>query len=131
MVDYSRSGLHHDTERISQWAVTVKDDEGFVIDLVDRPPPGEIRRLQKTQGRVGVSMNLWKFSYNHILPFLESVPLHPVRQEKELNAAVKMMVLQRPRSLYAIPLSEHVVDLTSKADIPVVEEYVRKEFPNL
>jgi len=55
--------------------------------------------------------------------------LHPIRQEKELPAAVKMMIADHPRSVFTVPLSEHVIDLTSQSDIPAVQEYLEKEFP--
>jgi glucose-1-phosphate adenylyltransferase len=74
-------------------------------------------------------MNIFRFSYDRILPYLESVPLHPVRHEKELPAAVKMMIAEYPRSVFALPLAEHVIDLTSQSDIPTVKEYLAKEFP--
>jgi hypothetical protein len=68
-------------------------------------------------------MNAWRFSFDLMLPCLETVPLNPVRQEKELPTAVKMMVDRRPRCVFTIPLSEHVPDLTSPADIMrVIEE---------
>lgn len=65
-----------------------------------------------------------------IFPFLENVPMHPVRQEKELPLAVKLMIEKYPRSMYTIPLAEHVIDLTSQSDIFNVREYLKKEFPN-
>jgi hypothetical protein len=54
-----------------------------------------------------------------------------VREEKELPVAVRMMVAQHPQAVYAIPLAEHVIDLTSPADIPAVRDYLLKEFPHL
>jgi len=53
---------------------------------------------------------------------LEAVPLDPVRREKELPAAVKMMIGLHPRCVFAIPRSEHVPDLTSPEDIRRVRE---------
>lgn len=131
LIDYERSGLQYGNERIAQWAVTIRDGEGFLTDIIEKPSESEILRLNETQGNVGVSMNVWRFSYDDILPYLEAVPLHPVRKEKDLNAAVKMMVTHRRHCLYAIALSEHVIDLTSRVDIPAVDKYVREQFPNL
>ncbi|HLF13940.1 MAG TPA: nucleotidyltransferase, partial [Bacteroidota bacterium] len=75
-------------------------------------------------GRIGVSMNIFRFSCDDILPYLESVPLHPARNEKELPVAVRMMASERPGSVYSIPLSECVPDLTQIADIPEVRNYL-------
>ncbi|MEK7669945.1 MAG: nucleotidyltransferase, partial [Bacteroidota bacterium] len=90
----------------------------------------EMNRARDAKGRIGVSMNIWRFTYSDILPFLEKIPLHPVRKEKELSVAVKMMITRHPRSVFAIPLSEDVVDLTSLDDIPAVKQYIQKEFPH-
>ncbi|MEK9137843.1 MAG: hypothetical protein AAB393_12030 [Bacteroidota bacterium] len=98
-------------------------------DIVEKPSPEEIGNVAEATGRIGVSMNIFRFSYDRILPYLESVPLHPVRQEKELPVAVKMMAAEHPRSVFTIPLSEHVIDLTSQSDIPAVKAYLAKEFP--
>jgi hypothetical protein len=62
-------------------------------------------------------MNMFRFSYDLLLPCVERVPMNPVRQEKELPEAVRMMLADRPRSMFTIPLSEHVPDLTSPSDI--------------
>ena len=117
MIDYDRSALQFEPERIEKFAVIQKDEEGFLVDVIEKPSPEEIARASDARGRVGVSMNCFRFSYDRVYPFVESVPLNPVRQEKELPAAVMMMVGLHPRSMFTIPLSEHVPDLTSPADI--------------
>ena len=131
LIDYDRAALQFDQDRIAQFAVIKKDEAGFLRDIIEKPSLEEIDSVANGQGRVGVSMNIFRFSYDCILPFLESVPLHPVRQEKELSIAVKMMVAERPRSMFTIPLSEHVVDLTSQGDIPVVRAYLHEHFASL
>ena len=76
-------------------------------------------------------MNIWMFSYDIILPCLESVELHPVRKEKEIPAAVKNMIKDNPEAMYAYPLSEHVPDLTSGDDIVSVKKYIDTEFNDI
>jgi glucose-1-phosphate adenylyltransferase len=117
MIDYDRSALQFEPERIEKFAVIQKDEEGFLVDVIEKPSHEEIARASDARGRVGVSMNCFRFSYDMIYPFVENVPLNPVRQEKELPAAVMMMIRRHPRSMFTIPLSEHVPDLTSPADI--------------
>ncbi len=117
LVDYDRSALRFGGERISKFAVIKKDAEGFLQDILEKPSPETIAAAADKRGRIGVSMNLFRFSYDFIYPVLERVPLDPARQEKELPTAVRMMLVARPRSMYAIPVSEHVPDLTSPADI--------------
>jgi len=129
LIDYDRSFLRFDQSRIEQFSVILKDNDRFLLDIIEKPSPAEIETAKETNGRIGVSMNIFKLSYDMIVPFLESIPLHPVRQEKELPIAVKNMAQKNPRSTFTIPLSEHVIDLTNQSDIPFVQNYLKKEFP--
>lgn len=128
MIDYDRAALQFPSERIAKFAVIAKDAEGFLVDIVEKPSPEEMARAADGNGRIGVSMNIFRLSYDGIFTCLENVPLHPVRQEKELPAAVKMLVEQNPHAVFAIPLAEHVPDLTTQSDILPVKEYLQKEF---
>ncbi|MDI6767418.1 MAG: sugar phosphate nucleotidyltransferase [Bacteroidota bacterium] len=130
MIDYDRSALQFEPQRFEQFSVIKKDGDGFLLNIIEKPSFSDIETAKDASGRIGVSMNIFHFSYDMIFPFLESVPLHPLRQEKELPHAVKMMVAKYPRSMFTIPLSEHVIDLTSQGDIPEVREYLMKEFPD-
>ena len=129
LIDYDRSALKFSVDRISKFAVLAKDPGGFLTSIVEKPSEEEILRYQGADGRIGVSMNLFRFSYDMVLPFLETAPLHPVRQEKEIPTAVTMMVKAHPLSMFTIPLAEHVIDLTSGSDIPEVKEFLQREFP--
>ncbi len=117
MIDYDRSALRFPAERIAAFAVIAKDADGFLVDILEKPSPAEIAKAADAAGRIGVSMNMFRFSYDLLLPCVERVPMNPVRQEKELPEAVRMMLADRPRSMFTIPLSEHVPDLTSPSDI--------------
>jgi len=130
MIDYDRAALQFDTARIEAYSVIRKNNEGYLLDITEKPSRREIDRAKDRNGRIGVSMNIFKFSYEMILPILKIVPLHEFRQEKELPAAVKIFNCEHPESLYVIPLAEHVIDLTSQSDIIDVREYLEKEFPN-
>ena len=130
MIGYNRSTLQFNRARIEAFSVIRKDTDGFLIDISEKPSPREIEKAKDANGRIGVSMNIFRFSYDKIFPLLESVPLHPVRQEKELPHAVQMMVAKHPRSMFTIHLSEHVIDLTSQGDIPEVKEYLKREYPD-
>lgn len=130
MIDYDRSALQFEPHRFEQFSVIKKDNDGFLLDIIEKPSISDIENAKDANGRIGVSMNIFRFTYDRIFPFLESVPLHPVRQEKELPHAVKMMIAKYLRSMFTISLSEHVIDLTSQRDIPDVKKYLRKEFPS-
>ena len=126
--DYDRSALQFESSRIAGFAVTKKDEESYLVDIIEKPGLDQIQEVADRNGRIGVSMNLYRLYYDMILPYLENAPMHPVRQEKELPAAVAAMARDFPKSVYAYPLHEHVPDLTSRGDIDVVKEYLRKEF---
>jgi glucose-1-phosphate adenylyltransferase len=131
MIDYDRGALQYPEHRISKFSVIMKDHDGFLTDIIEKPEAIDLERARDAHGRIGVSMNLWRFSYDQILPYLEAIPLHPVREEKELPLAVRMMVAQHPKAVFTIPIAEHVIDLTSPGDIHTVHEYLVSQFPEL
>jgi glucose-1-phosphate adenylyltransferase len=130
MIDYDCDGLEVEKERIEKFAVTKKDDESFLIDIIEKPSVEEVENVKSNDGFIGISMNLFRFDYDMIFPFLETVPLHPIRREKELPAAIKMMIAKNPKSLFCYPLREHVPDLTSKNDILTVKKYLEMHYHN-
>jgi len=130
LIDYDRDALGFDASRIGQFAVIEKTREGYLSAIIEKPTPADIERVRDEAGRVGVSMNIFRFSYDDLSGVLDEVPLHPVRQEKELPAAVALLVRRDPRAMFAIPLSEYVPDLTGRSDITVVREYLREHCPS-
>jgi NDP-sugar pyrophosphorylase family protein len=127
-IDYDRSSLEFDLSRIERFAVTTKNENGFLIDITEKPSPEIIESVKSISGFIGVSMNIFSFSYDVIIPILEKVPLHPERKEKELPEAVKILANEIKESVYGYPLSEHVPDLTSKEDIIQVKKYLEKNY---
>ena len=125
LIDYDRDALRYEQSKIGQFAVLEKDPDGYVRCILEKPSPEEMRSVRDGTGRVGVSMNIFRFSYDTVLGFLEEVPLHPVRQEKELPSAVALMIGRDPHAVFAIPASEYVPDLTARGDIGIVSEYLR------
>jgi dTDP-glucose pyrophosphorylase len=123
MIAFDRQGLGIPEKRISGYGIVKKDEKGFVINLIEKPPLSEISTHHTSNS--GVNMNLYHFDYDLILPFLQACPLNETRNEKELTTAVKNMVLKNPRSLYAISLSDPVLDLTFKTDISAVNERMK------
>jgi len=128
LIDYDRSGLEFDQNRIAQFGITRKDKNGFLLEIVEKPSLDELDRLRGADGTLRVSMNIFRLKYDMILGPLRECPLNPVRQEKELVTAVTKMVAQHPASLKAIPLKEHVPDLTYKEDITTMTEFLRKHY---
>ena len=128
MADYDRSFLQFSKDRIEKFAVTIKDDKNYLIDIIEKPSSMQVETIENKTGMVGVSMNLFRFDYNRIFPFLERTPLHPERDEKELPATVLKMIQEYPQTLYAHPVKEHVPDLTSMADVSNVKKYLHAVF---
>ena len=128
MIDYDRDAFQFERNRIEKFAVTLKDDEGFLTDIIEKPSENQIEAVRGRDGFIGVSMNIFGFQYDMIYPFLNEVPYNPIRFEKELPDAVKMMIDAYPKSLFVFPLSEHVPDLTSKGDILPVRQYLETNF---
>jgi glucose-1-phosphate adenylyltransferase len=130
LIDYDRDALGFPRTRIEQFAVVIKKPDGAVADIVEKPTPDNIAAARNSSGRIGVSMNIWRFPYDCILPCVRDVPLHPVRLEKELPAAVLILLHRWPGLLVALPLAEPVPDLTDRTDITSVREYLARTFPN-
>ena len=128
LIDYDRSGLEFDQTRISHFGITRKDKDGFLVEIVEKPKMEELEGLRSSDGSLRVSMNIFRLNYSMIFGPLRDCPENPVRQEKELVAAVTNMVKANPQSLKALPLKEHVPDLTYKEDILITQEYLRKHF---
>ncbi len=128
VADYDREGLRFDEKRVSRFAVLRKNPDGSLCDIVEKPSAKEIALARDLNGRIGVSMNLFRLAYDKILPHLREVPVHPVRNEKELPEAVRLLARSNPGSVATIRLREHVPDLTSRNDIAVVTEFLRKAF---
>jgi ADP-glucose pyrophosphorylase len=128
--DYDRSALGFPPERTEQFGVLRKSPDGFLVDIIEKPTPTDIALCADARGRVGVSMNIWRFRADLIGPALEMTPLHPIRAEKELPTAVTLMVKAHPGCLRTYPVAEHVPDLTGRDDIGAVQRYLAEHFSN-
>jgi dTDP-glucose pyrophosphorylase len=128
LIDYDRSTLEYETSRIEKFSVTIKDENGFLENIIEKPSADIIEKVKNEKGFVGVSMNIFSLSYDKIFPILEKTPIHPQRNEKELPEAVKILANEIKESVYTYPLDEHVPDLTSKKDILQVKKYLEKYY---
>jgi glucose-1-phosphate adenylyltransferase len=128
LINYDRSALQFETSRIEKFSVTIKDEKGFLKDIIEKPSADIIEKVKTEYGYVGVSMNIFSLSYDEIIPILENTPIHQVRNEKELPEAVKILAHEIKESVYAYTLAEHVPDLTSKEDIQQVKKHLEKYY---
>ena len=131
LIDYNRAALEFDISRIEKFALTVKNKNGYLVDIIEKPSAEIIQKVLKQDGYLGVSMNIFSLDYDLILPILEKLEPNPERDEKELPDAVKLLANKFENSVFAYPLSEHVPDLTSKEDIQEVKKYLEKYYYNI
>ena len=125
LIAYARSALRLNPSRVAGFAFIDQTTDGFVTDIVEKPDAATLQKLEASPSPPGVSMNIFRLEVDLISPFLVSVPPSPVRDEKELPTAVAMMARSHPGSLRALPLAEHVPDLTQLDDIAEVQRYLR------
>ncbi len=128
LIDYDREALAFEHSRIERFAIAIKNKEGFLVDIIEKPSTEIINSVFKQDGYVGVSMNIFSLDYDLIYPILEKLEPNPERDEKELPDAVKTLANKILNSVFVYPLSEHVPDLTSKSDILYVKKYLEKYY---
>ncbi len=128
LISYDFPALRFPPERIRQFAILTTDAQGFLQDIIEKPTDSQIALAGKN---TGVSMNLFRFAYEDILPYLSKVELHPERNEKELPEAVRLMVKDLPRSMKVYRRSEYVPDLTTVQDIPEVQKHLHENFSHV
>lgn len=125
-ISYSRDTLEFPLEKIARFALAKLDSENFLTDIIEKPKDSEVDNYRDASGTLRVSMNAFKFSGKMIHPYLKNCPVNKDRDEKELPTALLNMLKDNSKSLKGIPFSEHVPDLTSKDDIAIVKEYLKK-----
>ena len=76
-------------------------------------------------------MNIFKFDGKEFYTFLKNCPVHPIRNEKEMQTSLLNYITKTINKVVGIPLSEHVPDLSSKDDIAIVKAYLKKELRNI
>ena len=128
LISYHRDSLLYPAERISAFALIRTDEEGYLLEIIEKPTQEQAEELMAKQGRLGVSMNVFVFEASTFLPYLAKTPFHPVRNEKELPTSVVMFGEGEGKGFFAIPLAENVPDLTSKEDILVMQKYLEETY---
>jgi len=124
LIAYDREALQFTAKRISKFAV-IALEKNYVIQIIEKPEINQLEKYRDDVGKIRVSMNLFKLSGALIYPFVKNCPLHPIRKEKELPVAINNYLKEKPLSIKAILMSEHVPDMTSKKDINVLRKQVK------
>jgi len=124
LAGFRRSGLVRGglipPERILAFALIEVDAEGFLTHIVEKPDPEAARSFGPDPL---ISMNAWILSPSIFASCRAIAPSR--RGELELQDAVRDNIEQRGERYRVIPFDEGVIDLSSRADIPVVAELLR------
>lgn len=126
LISYDRDALDFPLERIKAFAIVEPDENNYLQNIIEKPSDEQAEAIAQRYGRIGVSMNAFVFEASDLFPALQKTPSHPVRNEKELPTALLIMTKELGKPISCIPMAENVPDLTSKQDILVVQEYLKK-----
>ncbi len=125
LISYDRDALLFSSERISKFALMIFDSENNLSDIIEKPSIDLLEKFKDDDGKLRVSMNVFKFDGSLFFEYVKNCEAHPTRNEKELPTALMTMLKEHPNSVKGIPVSEHVPDLTSKEDIAILKEWVK------
>lgn len=129
LIRYDARSLEFSEERIKSFALIKSDAGGFLENIIEEPSEVDAKSLSEPSCRLGISMNLFLMDGSTMFPILKATPSHRIRKEKELPTALRLYRKRYGQGFYTIPLAEHVPDLTTKSDLPVVREYIAKHYP--
>ncbi|MEA5401285.1 sugar phosphate nucleotidyltransferase [Arcicella sp. DC2W] len=128
VVSYESIALGVAPERVKAFAVIKADEEGYLVEIIEKPNDEQIESARDKNGKIGVNMNVFHFNYDDILEYVSKEPFNPVRNERELPSAVMKMARENQKKVITVPVEENVPDLTSKGDITIVQRYLVEEF---
>lgn len=108
-------GSNIDRERIRSFALLVVDDDGTLLDIVEKPDAETFERMGP---HALVSMNLWSLT----APVFEACRrVQPsARGELELPNAVRLAIRDLRVKFRVFPVREGVLDLSSQRDVAEV-----------
>lgn len=124
LISYDRDALLFPKDRIARFAL-LKFNKGYLSNIIEKPSANLLKEFKDDDGKLRVSMNIFKFDGSVFFKYVKECPLHPDRNEKEIPTALLNMIHEYPDSVIGIPLSEHVPDITSKDDIPIIKDYIK------
>ena len=58
---------------------------------------------------------------------IKDCPINSIRNEKELPSSIVNMINDSSYYMKAIPIAEHVPDLTSKSDILIIQNLIKSK----
>ena len=128
LVAFARDALiergNVDPARVGRFGAVEVDSDGRLRTLT----AGDDRAAASTGGRVYSSMNCWLFTPG-IFAACRSVPVSR-RGEKELTQAVQLAIDSVGMRFEVILSDDPVLDLSSRADVPRVADFLRETHPS-
>jgi len=121
---YDRDSLDFPKDRVSSFSILMMDSEFNLVNFIEKPTPEQVSKNLDENGKIRVSMNIFKFNGNQSFDFIKNCPINPIRNEKELPSALVNMINEDGLYMRGIPIAEHVPDLTSKADINTIQKLI-------
>ena len=121
---YDRDSLDFPKERVSSFSILMMDTEFNLVNFIEKPTPEQVSENLDENGKIRVSMNIFKFNGNQSFDFIKNCPINPLRNEKELPSALVNMISEDGLYMRGIPIAEHVPDLTSKSDINTIQKLI-------
>ncbi len=123
---YDRDSLNFPKERVSSFSILMTDDNFNLINFIEKPTKEQVDQNLDSNGKIRVSMNIFKFNGMQAFDFIKNCPINSIRNEKELPSAIVNMINQNNLYMKGIPIAEHVPDLTSKADINIIQKLIEQ-----
>jgi dTDP-glucose pyrophosphorylase len=123
LMAYDIDSLAYPNERIARFAVMKFNRDYELVDIIEKPEEDMINQYTDAHQKIRVSMNIFLFDGALFYEYLKNCPPNPIRNEKELATALKNMIAD-DIEVFGIPIAEHVPDLTSKADIGILEKFL-------
>ena len=121
---YDRDSLDFPKEKVSSFSILMMDQEFNLVNFIEKPTPEQVAKNLDENGKIRVSMNIFKFNGEQAFDFIKNCPINPIRIEKELPSAIVNMISNESLYMRGIPIAEHVPDLTSKADILTIQKLI-------
>lgn len=122
---YDRDSLEFPNERVSTFSIITMDSNMNLLNFIEKPTKEQVDENLDENGKIRVSMNIFKFTGKFSSEFIKNCPINPLRNEKELPSAIMKMITTSNTYMRAIPIAEHVPDLTSKKDIAILEKLIK------
>ena len=123
---YDRDSLNFPKERVSSFSILMTDDNFNLVNFIEKPTQEQVDQNLDSNGKIRVSMNIFKFNGMQAFDFIKNCPINPIRYEKELPSAIVNMINENDLYMKGIPIAEHVPDLTSKADINIIQKLIEQ-----